>query len=139
MSDWDEISQGDDWNGDHSSDSSALTEPPFLPTGVWERIIVGGISLPFMVFFGITCLAVAVADFGQPGWLVTIILFVTKELLFAVTLLGALGFLWAIATPDWVEGFMRFAWNHLFLAIVLAAIPIPIMIVLGLCGIKLFD
>lgn len=100
---------------------------------------MGGVSLPCMLFFGTTCLAVAVADFGQPGWLVTIILFVTKELLFAVTLLGALGFLWAIATPEWVEGFFRFAWQHLFLSIVLAAIPIPIMIVLALCGIKFFD
>jgi hypothetical protein len=82
-------------------------------------------------------LAVFLAPMPPLGVVFTCVLIVTKELLLATTVVAALCFVWAIATPPWVERLFRSACKKLFVAILLGTVPIVILTVLACFGIKL--
>ena len=113
------------------------TEDWTLPRSGSERLALGVTSLFFGVPFGFMALAVLLTPMPPLGVTFTCVLIVTEELLLATTLVCVLCFVWAVATPPWVEKLFRSAWKKLFVAILLGIVPIVILGVLACFGIKL--
>jgi hypothetical protein len=105
-----------------------------LPRSVPERLGYGVISLFGIVLFGGGALALFLESFPHINWFVTFLVLVTKEFLLICTLFSLLLFLWALATPKWVESLFRMLCKKLFLSILIATSPIVIAIILKMMG-----
>lgn len=98
---------------------------------------MGAVSLASGLFFGFGCFVLLITKFPPFGWLGKMLLAVTFELLGAALVVSALVFLWSLLTPAWIEWLFQSAWKKLWIAIAVAIIPIAILIVLGLLGVKM--
>ena len=108
-----------------------------LPWSISERLALGLASLFFGIPFGFAALVVLLTPMPPLGLMFTWVLIVTQELLLATTLVAVLGFVWAVATPLWVEELILYAWKKLFIAILLSFVPLVVLGVHACFGIKL--
>lgn len=89
-----------------------------LPRALGERVLFGFVSLSIMIIFGFGTLILVLTPMPPLGFLFDLALIATQELCLATTVIGALGFVWALATPSWLERLYRSVMQYLFRAIV---------------------
>jgi hypothetical protein len=98
------------------------------------------IALFSLIFGGMSAFALYALYFSEIppfGLLFSFILLVTKELFWAILTVASLSLIWAIFTPAWVERVFVAAYKHLWLAIALGFVPVFILMVLAIFGLKL--
>ena len=100
---------------------------------------MGLVALPFGLFCGFGCFALFVSQLPQFGLLGELLLAVTFELLGAAFAFFALIVIWAIAAPSWVERLFRQVWKKLWIAVLLSLVPIALLLILALFGLRLGD
>lgn len=108
-----------------------------LPRSTIERVVFGAVCLVGTLMFGFVTVVVVLTPMPPLGPFGTLIRVATEELSLAVTAVAVLGFLWAVATPEWVERLFRYGWKKLRFAIVFALVPIALLTVLAAFGLKL--
>lgn len=117
--------------------SSMAQVERFLARSVGQRWIMGLVSLFYGILFGNAAWTVLLMPMPPASLWLTILTFVTQELLLAATAVALLVLIWAVATPRWVETLFRSAWKHLLATIVLALAPIIVLAILFVFGVTL--
>jgi hypothetical protein len=108
-----------------------------LPRDPGERFSLGVVSLIMAGFAGFIIFVLLITEFPPFGWLVSIMLFVTHELMFGILVFFGLLLIWAVATPRWVERVFDMAWKKLWILIALAILPLIALAVLAAMGMTL--
>jgi presenilin-like A22 family membrane protease len=108
-----------------------------MPRDIENRIRIGLVSLMLGGMLGFCEFALLVTPLPKFQWLFGMILAVTHEFLIASTIFFSLLLVWAIATPPWVERLFVHARKHFYISVAVACIPLGILMVLALFGIKL--
>lgn len=98
-----------------------------LPRSAFERVGFGFVSLFMLIFFGFGTLVLLLTPMPPLGVLFTLVLIATQELFLAATVIAALGIVWAVAMPLWLEKLYCSALKHLSKAILLGFIMIVLV------------
>jgi len=108
-----------------------------LPRNISTRLGIAFFAAPLGIFSAFTLLAVLLQPKPPPGVFFAAVFLALAELMLAATVVSALAFLWAIATPRWVERVFEAAWKKLLFAILVSLIPAAMLMAMVALNMKL--